>query len=80
LRDFSELKTLQRVEHFTRTNRSEITVARFFSCSKLTKTGKKLPKDHKHKLYRKIFQVVIKYTNIFHSKTLQNLPKLGCLV
>jgi hypothetical protein len=27
-----------------------------------------------------MFQMVIKYTNIFHSKALQNLPKLGFLV
>jgi hypothetical protein len=26
---------------------------------------------------RKIDQMAIKYTNIFHCKTLQNLPKLG---
>jgi hypothetical protein len=25
---------------------------------------------------RKIFQMVIKYSNIFHSKAIQNLPKL----
>jgi hypothetical protein len=39
-----------------------------------------------HKLYQtainnskwpKIFRMGIKYTNIFHSKALQNLPKLG---
>jgi hypothetical protein len=29
---------------------------------------------------REIFQMVIKYTKIFHSKALQNLPKLGFLV
>jgi hypothetical protein len=29
---------------------------------------------------RKTDQIVIKYTNIFHCKTLQNLPKLGFLV
>jgi hypothetical protein len=28
----------------------------------------------------KIFQMIIKYNNIFHSKALQNLPKLGFLV
>jgi hypothetical protein len=28
----------------------------------------------------KIFQMIIKYNNIFHSKALQNLPKLGVLV
>jgi hypothetical protein len=26
---------------------------------------------------RKIFQIVMKYTNIYHSKALQNLPKFG---
>jgi hypothetical protein len=30
--------------------------------------------------YRKIFPMTIKYTSIFHSKALQNLPKLGFLV
>jgi hypothetical protein len=34
----------------------------------------KLPNDHK------IYQIVIKYTNTFHSKALQNLPQLGFLV
>jgi hypothetical protein len=29
---------------------------------------------------RKIFLTAIKFTNIFHSKALQNLPKLGFLV
>jgi hypothetical protein len=29
---------------------------------------------------RKIDQIAIKYTNIFHCETLQNLPKLGFLV
>jgi hypothetical protein len=29
---------------------------------------------------RKIFQMVIKYNNILHSKALQNLPKCGFLV
>jgi hypothetical protein len=28
----------------------------------------------------KIFQMVMKYTNIYHSKALQNVPKLGFLV
>jgi hypothetical protein len=28
----------------------------------------------------KIFQMTIKYTNIFHSKALLNLPQLGFLV
>jgi hypothetical protein len=29
--------------------------------------------------YRKMFQMAIKYTNIFHSKALQNIPKSGLL-
>jgi hypothetical protein len=29
---------------------------------------------------RKVDQMAIKYTNIFHCKTLQNIPKLGFLV
>jgi hypothetical protein len=29
---------------------------------------------------RKIYQMAIKYTNIFYGKTLQNLTKLGFLV
>jgi hypothetical protein len=33
-----------------------------------------MPNGHKR------FQVVIKYNNIFYSKALQNLPKLGFLV
>jgi hypothetical protein len=42
-----------------------------------------------HKMYQtalnlpigsKIYQMVIKYANIFHYKTLQNLPKTGFLV
>jgi hypothetical protein len=28
---------------------------------------------------RKIHQMAVNYTNIFHCKTLQNLPKLGFL-
>jgi hypothetical protein len=48
-----------------------------------------IPNDNKlyqkgHKLYyvngREIFQMVIKYNNIVHSKALQILPKLGFLV
>jgi hypothetical protein len=59
------------------------TVARFFLVQN-TKTGKNIP--NYHKIYqsvsngRKIDQMVIKYTKIAHSKTLQNLPKLGFLV
>jgi hypothetical protein len=52
--------------------------------------GKNIPNDHS--LYQtaistylmpnghKILQIIIKYKNIFHSKVLQNLPKLGFLV
>jgi hypothetical protein len=29
---------------------------------------------------RRIFQMTLRYTNIFNSKALQNLPKLGYLV
>jgi hypothetical protein len=39
-----------------------------------TKTGKNVPNEHK------IFQMAIKYINIFQSKALENLPKLGFLV
>jgi hypothetical protein len=41
----------------------------------------KLPNGHK--IYQnglKIFQLAIKYTNIFHTKALQNLSNLGFLV
>jgi hypothetical protein len=34
------------------------------------KTAKSIPKQGK------LFQMAIKYTNVFHCKTLQNLPKL----
>jgi hypothetical protein len=34
----------------------------------------KLPNGHQ------IYQMAIDYTNLFHSKDLQNLPKLGFLV
>jgi hypothetical protein len=36
--------------------------------------AKKLP------IGRKIYQMAIKYTKIFHSKTVQNLPKIEFLV
>jgi hypothetical protein len=51
-------------------------------CTKYTK----LPQTtYTKRLYiipkgRKLFQMVIKYNNIFHSKALQTLPKLGFLV
>jgi hypothetical protein len=44
-----------------------IWVARFFPVQH-TKSGKKVPNG------RKIYQKATKYTNIFHCKTLQNLP------
>jgi hypothetical protein len=50
-----------------------------------TKTGKKCPQSAQnvpngHKIYLKIFQMAIKYINIFQSSALKNLPKLGFLV
>jgi hypothetical protein len=58
-----------------------------FSWSKIPKQGKKYQITTKYTKWpldisngRKIDQMVIKYTKIFHSKTLQNLPKLGFLV
>jgi hypothetical protein len=51
------------------------------------KTGTNIPNNLKYTKwpqnisnYRKIDQLIIEYTNIFHFKTLQNLPKLGFLV
>jgi hypothetical protein len=40
---------------------------------------KNMPNDHNiyHTDIGKIFQMIMKYTNIFHSKALQNLPNLG---
>jgi hypothetical protein len=58
-----------------------------FSWSKHTKTGKiyQMTTNYPKRPYflpqcRKIFLTVIKSANIFHSKALQNLPKLGFLV
>jgi hypothetical protein len=48
-------------------------VARFF-LAQHTKTGKPYQNDHK------IDKMAIKLNNIFHCKTLQNLPKLAFLV
>jgi hypothetical protein len=42
--------------------------------TKCTKWSKSIPN------VRKIFQMAIKYINIFQFKALQNLPKLGFLV
>jgi hypothetical protein len=61
-------------------------VARFFF-TQYTKTEKKIPNYHNFTKMsknipndRKIFRMTIKYTSIFHSKALQNLPKLEFLV
>jgi hypothetical protein len=60
-------------------------VARFFYS--IYQNGKNIPKKHKYTNWRqtipngrKIDQMVIKYTNIVHCKTLQNLPKSGFFV
>jgi hypothetical protein len=48
-----------------------------FSCHNIPKRRKmhqiatELPNEHK------IYQMAIEYTNLFHSKALKNLPKLG---
>jgi hypothetical protein len=42
--------------------------------------GKKYAKTYHIISGRKIVGLAIKYNNIFHCKTLQNLPKLGFLV
>jgi hypothetical protein len=54
-------------------------VARFFLMQH-TKTGKRYQMVIKVPNGRKIDQKGIKYTIIFHFKTLQNIPKLGFLV
>jgi hypothetical protein len=61
-------------------------VTRFFFVQ-IYQNGKNIPIDHKlyqtainYTKWPKIFQMVIKYKNIFHSKALQILPKLGFLV
>jgi hypothetical protein len=63
-----------------------IRVARF-SLVQTYQNGKNIPNDHKlyqtaihYSICHKIFQMIIKCNNIFHSKALQNLPKLGLLV
>jgi hypothetical protein len=50
------------------------------------KTGKNIPNYHKiyqsaiiYTKWHEIFQIVIKYTNIYHPKALQILPKFGIL-
>jgi hypothetical protein len=45
-------------------------------CNKWSQT---IPEKNKlnQMAIHKIFQMVMKYANIFHSKALQNLPKLG---
>jgi hypothetical protein len=66
--------------------RSSSGVARFF-LGQNTKMGKIVPNDHKMTTWpydipngRTIFQMAKKYNNDFHSKALQNIPKLGFLV
>jgi hypothetical protein len=60
-------------------------VARFFWVH--TKTGKNIPNNHKNTQCtlsipnaRKIDRMSIKYTNIFHCRTLQKIPKFVLLV
>jgi hypothetical protein len=57
----------------------QIRVARFFFVQTY-QNGKNIPKDHKlhqngYTNGHKIFQMAVKYTNIFQSKALQNIPK-----
>jgi hypothetical protein len=58
-----------------------IRVARFFLLQ-YSKTGESIPNYPRQytKLPEAIYQMAIKYTNIFHSETLQNLPKFRFLV
>jgi hypothetical protein len=58
-----------------------------FSWSKIPKRGKIYQITTKYTKWpqnisngRKIDQTVIKYTKIFHNKTLQNLPRMGFFV
>jgi hypothetical protein len=47
---------------------------------KYTKWPQNIPKCHKiYQNVRKIYQMSIKFTSIFHCKTLKNLPKVGFL-
>jgi hypothetical protein len=66
-------------------------VARFFSVQN-NKTRKNIPNEHCNKCTKctkwslnvvfgsKVDKITVKYTNICHCKTFQNLPKLGLLV
>jgi hypothetical protein len=63
-----------------------IRVVRFFLL-KYTKMGWNVPKDHTITKWplnvtkgRKVFQMAMLYTNIFHLKAPQNIPKFGYLV
>jgi hypothetical protein len=59
---------------------SRIRVARFFLVQTY-QNGKNIPNDHKlYQNVHKIYQIVLKHTNVFHSKALQNIPKFGYLV
>jgi hypothetical protein len=54
-------------------------VARDFSWYKIPRTGVNIP--NYHKTYQMTSQYSnIQFTNIFHSKVLQNIPKLGFLL
>jgi cytochrome b561 len=61
----------------------DLRVARFF-LTQYTQTVKKIPKYHNITKWtqsipngRKMLQMTIEFTNIFYSKTHQNLPKFG---
>jgi hypothetical protein len=51
-----------------------------FSCHNLPKWGKYTTIATKLPNGSKIFHETIKYTNVFHFKALQHLPKFGFLV
>jgi hypothetical protein len=55
--------------------------------AKHTKTGKLYQRTTNYTIrpyiipnIRNLYQMAVKFTNIIHSKALQNIPKLGCLV
>jgi hypothetical protein len=54
-------------------------VARFLLGS-THQDGENTPNDHKIYQSAKIYQMGIKYPNIFHSKAFQNITKVGFLV
>jgi hypothetical protein len=76
----------EKISKLTRSWGLKTRSARFFSV-KHTKTGKNIPNHNtlyqmpiKIAIGRKIFQITIEYTNVFHSKALRNVPKFGFLV